>query len=333
MKNSCGAILYAFDKDGRIGIILGSEGYEEWLPFKGCNEEGETFEQTAIREIREETCGLVSLDSISLDHVFTTKHKIYRIGLCRVDFDIIEQFEKVRKAESRKEFREKQEIRFFPLDTIFIKQKVHSISRASIKFYWDKLATLAGKQLISPECVRCHGMTEEQAKCIKDKALTEIGVTSSGIITTKITCDTSSDMDDMIADLLKLDLNTVDGNKADESSTNTPISRSSSNSSPKPDQPSDKDHTSDKDRTDNQDQELPKYKKPKASSMCTTYTKKHDLATFLSKRNTKSSYHRKSAVDFRGRGKREYNLSRPRKIGIYYTPAAERMSEESKTWR
>jgi len=320
MKNSCGAILYTFDPEGRIGVILGAEGSEEWLPFKGCNEEGETFEQTAIREIREETCGLVQLETILLDHVFTTKHKIYRIGLCQVDYGIIEQFEKVRRSECRKEFREKQEIKFFPLETVFVKQKVHSISRASIKFYWDKLMTYAGKQNVSAEYIRCHGMTEDQAKAIRVKALSDINVTNPEVILDA----------DIMDGLLKLDVSkkSDDLQEDTEKDTEKDTSDTSSDSSPK----SAKDTNLPRLQKDTQkdtQKDLPSSKLDHVES----YSRRHDLVTFLAKRDAKYNPRRKSAGDSRGNTKREYNLSRPRKIGIYHTPMAEKRAEESRSWR
>lgn len=299
MKNSCGAILYTFNTEGKIGVILGLEGSDEWLPFKGCNETGESFEQTAIREIKEETCGLVTLENISLDHVFTTKHKIYRIGLCQVDFSIIEQFEQVRKAESRKEFREKQEIKFFPLDSIFIKQKIHSISRASIKFYWDKLMTYAGKQHVSSEYIRCHGMTEEQVSSIRMKALTDIDTSTD---TTEVDID-----NDIMKSLLKLDI----------------IKKSDIvNSSP---------DCSDESQESSEDTHNPS--KNKSSNDRSCKNTKHDLFTFLIKRDSKYLNRKKSTIDSRGYCKREYNLPRPRKINMYNTPMAEKRAEENRTWR
>lgn len=144
MKVSCGAIFYTYDPYGNIGIILGLEG-DDWLPFKGCNEKGETYEETAIREIYEETCGLIRVDKISLDHAFASKRKKYYIGLIYVDYDIIEKFSQLRKAEDRPNFIEKKSLRFFNLDTVLFNNYVHGISKASIKYYWNKLEYLRPK--------------------------------------------------------------------------------------------------------------------------------------------------------------------------------------------
>lgn len=347
MKNSCGAILYTFDPEGRIGVVLGAEGSEEWLPFKGCNEEGETFEQTAIREIREETCGLVTLDSISLDHVFTTKHKIYRIGLCQVDYSIIEQFEKVRRSECRKEFREKQEIKFFPLETVFVKQKVHSISRASIKFYWDKLMTYAGKQNVSAEYIRCHGMTEDQAKAIRVKALSDINVSNVEVVldtdimdgllkldVTKksdVSDDSPSDLPSELPGDMQCDTSDTSGEPSPKSAkaTNLPSLLKGSPKDTQKDTLKDSPKDTSKDTLKNTLKDIPSSKLDYVES----YSRRHDLVTFLAKRDAKYNPRRKSAGDSRGNTKREYNLARPRKIGIYHTPMAEKRAEESRSWR
>jgi ADP-ribose pyrophosphatase YjhB (NUDIX family) len=163
MKNSCGAIFYAFDPSGQIGIILGEEG-DDFLPFKGCNEPGETYEQTAIREIHEETCGLINISDIKLEHVFSTKSKIYRIGICQVPYSIVEQFNKSRLLESRKVFREKKELLFFPITTVLSNPRVHNISRSSIKYYWDRIISLSENNINTTTCnSRYHGMSENYA--------------------------------------------------------------------------------------------------------------------------------------------------------------------------
>jgi ADP-ribose pyrophosphatase YjhB (NUDIX family) len=141
MKNSCGAIFYTFNPNNNIGVILGLE-QGEWLPFKGCNENGESFMETAIREIKEETCGLVEISNISLDHKFTSKRKHYYIGICEVPFDIIEKFNIIRKNEKRKEYIEKEELKFFNLDTVLDCKEVHNISKASINYFMNKLILL-----------------------------------------------------------------------------------------------------------------------------------------------------------------------------------------------
>ena len=143
-KKSCGAILYAYDLTGKLGIILGAE-VDAWLPFKGGCQEGETDEETAIREIYEETCGLVKVDSIKLHHKFSTKRKIYHIGICEVPYDIIDNFERTRNEETREEFREKREIKFLPYPEVLKDPTVHNISKSSILFYKNVLDNLKNK--------------------------------------------------------------------------------------------------------------------------------------------------------------------------------------------
>lgn len=143
MRHSCGAILYAYDTNGDLGIILGKER-THWLPFKGRCEENETFEEAAIREIYEETCKLVKLDTIELKHKFTTKHKHYHIGLCLVDYDIIKTFHIRRKMETESRYREKQTIKFFLLSELH-NCSIHSISRASVDYFWNQLVMLKKK--------------------------------------------------------------------------------------------------------------------------------------------------------------------------------------------
>jgi hypothetical protein len=167
MKNSCGAIFYAYDDNGQLGIILGEEGKEEWLPFKGGAEENESFENAAIREIREETCGLVIVDDIVLEHRFSTKRKDYYIGLCQVPYSIIEEFRKKVVDETRKEFKEKKALKFFLLKDVLKVPSVHSISRASIRYYWDRLNYLANNPPAENERMRCHGITHKYAEKIK----------------------------------------------------------------------------------------------------------------------------------------------------------------------
>jgi ADP-ribose pyrophosphatase YjhB (NUDIX family) len=166
-KQSCGAIFYTFDKNGEIGIILGDESHvsaASWLPFKGSSEKGETYEQTAIREIYEETCGLIKLQSIQLEHRFSTKHKEYRIGLVEVPIEIIEQFDECKKREARKEFLEKKTIKFFPLKSVLSTPDVHIISKASILFYKDRLENNQLLRTVISSRLRYQGISHEKAQ-------------------------------------------------------------------------------------------------------------------------------------------------------------------------
>lgn len=173
MLHSCGAILHTISPAGVPGVILGTEGYDgKFLPFKGCPHVGENYEQAACREVAEETCGLVKVNSIDLWNNFTTKHKHYHMGLIFVDYSILDQFEKVRKTEIRHEFLEKKEIKFFPLHNILDLEEVHNISKISIKFYWDAL-WMSVSQTFPGNFSRCQGVRKEYAKQIFDQILSE----------------------------------------------------------------------------------------------------------------------------------------------------------------
>jgi len=168
MKHSCGAVLYTIDPTtNKLGIILGMEGWH-WLPFKGCANVGESFEKAAIREINEETCGLVNIKSLSLDHHFNSKNKHYHMGLVKVDYNIINEFDKVREKTTKKEFLEKKQIKFFALDEIKRDiTKIHNITRASIDFYWDKLLAISeGKNL--QKNIRMRNNSYMQKQCSLD---------------------------------------------------------------------------------------------------------------------------------------------------------------------
>ena len=138
MKVSCGAILYTHNPQGRLGIILGLE-HSDWLPFKGCNEKGETYEETAIREVKEETCGLVCAENIDLVHIFGSKRKKYRIGLLYAPYEVIEQFDDARKKEQREQYIEKRKLGFFDIEHILNNRYVHNISKESIRYFLPKL--------------------------------------------------------------------------------------------------------------------------------------------------------------------------------------------------
>ena len=133
---SCGALLWAIDEHGRPGVILGAEFNDAfgYLPFKGRPEPYETHEQAAIREVYEETCGLVSIDKIDLLHKFETSHKKYYIGLVQVPYAILSQFEKARKNVADASYLEKRRLKFFLLRKM-TSREVHPLSRRSIKFY------------------------------------------------------------------------------------------------------------------------------------------------------------------------------------------------------
>jgi hypothetical protein len=143
---SCGAILYAFNPDGELGVILGDEyrGVNvSYLPFKGGVEEGETPEQAAIREVDEETCGLVKLDRINLEHKFTTKRKEYHIGLAEVPYNIVELFGDTVKMEQRATYKEKRNIKFFLIKELYRNHEIHPITKSSLLYYKNKLDAIA----------------------------------------------------------------------------------------------------------------------------------------------------------------------------------------------
>lgn len=147
MKHSCGAILYTYDLQGRLGIILGLEG-GHWLPFKGCNKKDETYLEAARREINEETCGLVNVENenFNLDFCFSSKTKHYHFGLYKVDYNVVNKFETVRQGETRKSFIEKKALKFFPFNYNLLHKRLHKITKLILQFYWSKLLMLRGRR-------------------------------------------------------------------------------------------------------------------------------------------------------------------------------------------
>jgi 8-oxo-dGTP pyrophosphatase MutT (NUDIX family) len=135
-KNSCGAILYTIS-ERRIYIILGMEK-GEWYPFKGSKEGDETYEETAIREVYEETCKLVTVDDINLQCHYSTKRKNYHIGLVKVEPSIMVKFNKNRASCSNKAYKEKTALRMFELDNI-TKYAFHFITQKPISYYYNEL--------------------------------------------------------------------------------------------------------------------------------------------------------------------------------------------------
>lgn len=174
MKRSCGAILYAFNPEGKLGIILGDESNNhtsDWLPFKGGCQENETLEQTAIREIFEETCGLILIDDIELHHKFATKRKEYHIGLIEVPYELLKTFPLAKENETRENFMEKKALKFFPYPDILKDTSVHNISKSSILFYKDTLDAIAesGKSCSMERCSRYLGISDMKAESLKQK--------------------------------------------------------------------------------------------------------------------------------------------------------------------
>ena len=118
----------------------------DWFPFKGTREKYENNKQAAIREIYEETCGIVKIDCIDLKCNFTTKRKHYHIGLVFVSFNNIKQFHKIRKKIMESEnqsgqYLEKTDIKLFKLDNLY-KCKFHEITKIPIDYYKNSLDRL-----------------------------------------------------------------------------------------------------------------------------------------------------------------------------------------------
>lgn len=159
MRHSCGALLYTFHpKSGEIGIILGLEK-SHWLPFKGGNKNNESYEAAAIREVYEETCGLLKLTTINLEHHFHSKSKQYHIGLCHADYSIVDQFLQARKKQTKKDFQEKEKIQFFSLKDIMNGNHIiHKITMASVYYFWDRLTQFDN----SNDRVRNHYITSNE---------------------------------------------------------------------------------------------------------------------------------------------------------------------------
>jgi ADP-ribose pyrophosphatase YjhB (NUDIX family) len=149
MKNHyCGALLYTWYKNN-IYIVL-KKNKNEWVPFFGTQKEKETFEETAVRELFEETCGGLDVKSndINLECNYIYKKKEnnhYHIGLVYTSESIISDLSKnkLRKNiyNSLKMIYMKNEIKMFALDNIF-KYKFHPITQTPILFYKTYLTDL-----------------------------------------------------------------------------------------------------------------------------------------------------------------------------------------------
>ena len=145
--HSCGAILYMIH-EGQVCIVLGMEK-GDWFPFKGTRERGETNIQTAIREINEETCGVVNVKYIELNCNFTTKRKHYHIGLIKITSEEFDAFytnkdimlKKINTQDYNFTYMEKTDIKKFPINDIS-NINFHEISTIPIKFYYKYLIKL-----------------------------------------------------------------------------------------------------------------------------------------------------------------------------------------------
>lgn len=52
---SAGGVVYRVDKDGVVVLVSKHSGYHKWVLPKGLVEKGESLEETAVREVEEET--------------------------------------------------------------------------------------------------------------------------------------------------------------------------------------------------------------------------------------------------------------------------------------
>jgi hypothetical protein len=143
-KHSCGALLFTL-YNNKIYIVLGMEK-NEWFPFKGTKEIGESLNETAIREIYEETCGIVELDNIYLSCNYSTKRKYYHIGLVFVNINILKKFYKKRNMykfsiSNNYEFLEKTGIKLFNINKLG-NHEFHNVSLIPINYYKNFLLKL-----------------------------------------------------------------------------------------------------------------------------------------------------------------------------------------------
>lgn len=143
-KHSAGAILYTI-YNNEVYIVLGMEK-GDYFPFKGVREKNETNQMAAIREIHEETCGVVCVDSIDLQCHFSTKRKHYHIGLTYISLDEIEQFrinKKMMESETNpnRAFLEKTHIKIFRLSQLH-RYHFHEVTYKPIKFYKNQLESI-----------------------------------------------------------------------------------------------------------------------------------------------------------------------------------------------
>ncbi len=148
--HSCGAILYTIYKN-KVFIILGKE-HGDWFPFKGTCEQGETYEQTAAREIEEETCKLVKLspNDINLKCVYSTSRKCYHIGLNFVPYTFVREFYKVREMMSDKNCLEKTDIKMFNIFRLD-NHSFHQVTEKPLLYYYPFLKELQKKINITVE--------------------------------------------------------------------------------------------------------------------------------------------------------------------------------------
>lgn len=150
--HSCGAILYTIHNN-KVYIILGKE-HGDWFPFKGCSEHGETPEETAVREIEEETINIIKVDpdDIELQCTYTTSRKTYHIGLVYVNPNFVRFFNIKRKKiienkSIHKKFLEKSYVKMFSLESLKL-YDFHTITNIPINFYLPTLMDIQQKVLL-----------------------------------------------------------------------------------------------------------------------------------------------------------------------------------------
>jgi predicted NUDIX family NTP pyrophosphohydrolase len=174
-KHSCGGILYTL-YNNQIYIVLGMEK-GAWFPFKGIREKTETNKQAAVREIYEETCGVVNVSNINLQCNFSTKRKHYHIGLAFISINEIKQFyinrnkleyeiKNQKDIDYKWAYLEKTDLKIFKLDTIF-KNKFHEVTYKPIKFYYNYL-----KKIQSSICQKKSGKITNCSYQVCDCCLT-----------------------------------------------------------------------------------------------------------------------------------------------------------------
>lgn len=162
MRKSCGALLYAFDANGKVGVILGLEDHH-WFVFKGGPEQDEDVKSAAIREVYEETNKLVKLESIEITYVRKTNHKEYHIGLCMVPYSIIDAFNSADKTYLDSKYVEKKELRFFTIDEALMCRNVHAITKDTIIRYKDNLMLLDKHKSVASCKMRRQSVSAEYA--------------------------------------------------------------------------------------------------------------------------------------------------------------------------
>jgi len=175
-KISCGAILYSFHpQTNRIGLILGYEG-NGWYPFKGGKDKGESDKEAAKREIYEETCGLVKPIDVDLQCYFSTKSKVYKLGLVYAPYEFISEFTIERAKHTSGSFAEKKEVRFFPLNIINRNSDLPYITKRTINHYRQELGNL---DALGPPKIKSHSSASCQEDAKKQRKCGILGRTES----------------------------------------------------------------------------------------------------------------------------------------------------------